>query len=54
VYKVFRKLEDGKFLLVASRDNREEALQLVTALNTHWPGDYIVRDSEGRNIRLTK
>ena len=53
MYKVLRKLENGEFLHVASRDNREEAVQLVAALNTYWPGEYIVRDSDGRNIDPT-
>lgn len=54
VYTVLRKLENGECLHVASRDNREEVLQLVADLNTYWPGEYIVRDAQGRDIDLTE
>lgn len=53
VYSVFRQLGDGDFLHVASRDDLEEALHLIGDLNTHWPGGYIVRDSEGNDVDLT-
>jgi hypothetical protein len=54
VYTVLRKLENGEYLHVASRDNREEVLQLVVDLNTHWPAEYIVRDAQGRDINITE
>jgi LPS sulfotransferase NodH len=54
VYSVFKQLGNGEFLHVASRDELEQAVQLVEALNTHWPGEYVVRDSEGNDVDLTK
>jgi len=53
VYSVFRQLGNGEFLHVASRDELEEALHLIEELNNHWPGGYIVRDSEGNDVDLT-
>jgi hypothetical protein len=29
-------------------------VQLVEALNSHWPAEYVVRDSEGNAVDLTK
>jgi LPS sulfotransferase NodH len=54
VYRVFRQLESGEFVHVASRDELEQAVQLMEALNTHWPGEYVVRDSEGNEVDLTE
>lgn len=45
VYKIFRKLETGELLMLASSDNLDQAKQLVESLNEHWPGDYSVQDS---------
>jgi hypothetical protein len=53
MYFVFRQLGNGEFLHVASRDDLEEALRLCGDLNTHWPGEYKVRDSEGNDVDLT-
>jgi len=50
---VFRQLENGEFVHVAARDELEQAVQLVEALNAHWPGEYVVRDSEGKDVDLT-
>jgi hypothetical protein len=44
-YKIFRKLETGELLLVASFDDLDQAKQLVESLNEHWPADYSVQDS---------
>ena len=54
VYSVFRLLGNGEFLHVASRDELEDAVQLVKAFNAHWPGEYIVRDSEGKDVDLSE
>jgi hypothetical protein len=52
VYTVFKQLENGEFVHVAIRDELEQAVQLVEALNAHWPGEYVVRDSEGNDMDL--
>jgi hypothetical protein len=50
VYDVFTKLGDGEFLYVASRDELEQAVQLIEALNANWPREYVVRDSGGNDV----
>lgn len=43
-YRVFRKLINGEQMLVASRNERGEAADLVESLQQYWPGDYSVRE----------
>ena len=50
MYSVFVQLGDGEFLHVASRDELEQAVQLVEALKASWPHEYVVRDSEGNKV----
>jgi hypothetical protein len=45
IYKVFRKLETGELLVLASFEDLDRAKQLIASLEEHWPGDYFVRDS---------
>jgi hypothetical protein len=54
VYTVFKRTENGEFVHVASRNELEQAVQLVEALNADWPGEYVVRDSEGNDVDLTE
>ena len=54
MYSVFKQFENGEFLHVASRDELEQAVQLVGAFKVHWPGEYAVRDSEGNDVDLTE
>jgi hypothetical protein len=53
VYRVFRQLENGEFLDVASREELEQAFHLVEELNALWPAEYVVRDSEGNDLDRT-
>jgi hypothetical protein len=53
VYRLFRQLENGELLHVASHDELEPAVQLVNTFNAHWPGGYVVRDSEGIAVVCT-
>ena len=41
-YDIFRKIDDGEKLLVASRSNLEAAQDLVRGLNEHWPAEYTI------------
>ena len=50
MYRVFRQLENGEFVHVGSRDELEQAFQLVEELKVFWPGEYAVRDSEGNDL----
>jgi len=50
MYSVFTKLGDGEFLFVASREELEQASQLVQELNVSWPHEYVVRDSKGNDV----
>ena len=54
MYTVFKQLQNGEFVHVASRDEHHQAVQLVESLNSHWPGHYVVRDSQGNAIDLAK
>ncbi len=45
IYNVFRKLETGELLPLASFEDLDRAKQLIASLEEHWPGDYFVRDS---------
>jgi hypothetical protein len=50
VYRVFTKLGDGEFLFVASREELKQAALLVQELNTNWPNEYVIRDSQGKDV----
>ena len=50
VYSVFTKLGDGEFLFIASREELEQAAQLVQELNANWPNEYVIRDSNGNDV----
>jgi hypothetical protein len=50
VYKVFTKLGDGKWMYVATREDLDQAVQLVESLNASWPREYVVRDSQGNGV----
>ena len=52
MYSVFVQLRDGEFLYMASRDDLEQAVQLVKALKASWSQEYVVRDSEGNDVDL--
>lgn len=51
MYTVFKQIGNGEFVHVASRDELQEALQLLVALNADWPGEYEVRDSHLQAVR---
>lgn len=48
------QLDDGEFLFVASHDELDEALQLIEGLRAYWPREYVLRDSNGNDLRLTR
>jgi hypothetical protein len=50
MYTVLKRLENGEFVHVASRDELQQALQLAQSLNVHWPGEYEVRDPRSEVI----
>ena len=52
MYIVFKQAANGEFVEVASRDEVEEAVQLVEVLSGRWPGEYVVRDSKGNELAL--
>jgi len=54
MYTVFKQLENGEFANVATRDEPEQAVQLVEGLNALWPGKYIVLDPERNYVDLTR
>jgi hypothetical protein len=52
VYIVLVQLGDGEFQHVASRDDLEQAVQLVQELKAYWPHEYVVWDSKSNNVDL--
>ena len=50
MYSVFVRCRDGVFLQVASREELQQALNLIEELMATWPHEYVVRDSEGNDI----
>ena len=50
MYSVFVRLDDGEFLFVASREEPDQAAQLVQELNSNWPREHAVRDSSGNEV----
>ncbi len=54
MYHVFVQLDDFEFVTVACRDELEEAIHLIDGLNAYWPREYVVRDSEGHGVDLTR
>jgi hypothetical protein len=51
---VLRKIENDEFLHIACRDELERAVQLARELNALWPGEYLVRDSEDKEVDLAE
>ncbi len=47
MYRVFRKLEQGESVHVASRDELDGAVELVRKLKSFWPGHYLIKLSSG-------
>jgi len=45
-FKIFRELENGEVLEVATHGVLEKAEALVQALKEHWPGIYVIREIE--------
>lgn len=54
MYRVLAQLDDGEFVVVACRDELKEAVQLIEGLNAHWPKEYVVRDSQGSDVDITR
>lgn len=54
MFSIFARLEDGEFIFVASRDQLDQAIQIVQALNVNCPRNYIVCDSEDTTIDPNK
>jgi hypothetical protein len=46
---VFRTLINGEELLVASRDDKAHAVQLLASLKQCWPGDYSVKEEDDKD-----
>ena len=50
MFSVLTRLEDGEVMFVASREQLGQALQLALEFNASWPREYVVQDSEGKNV----
>jgi hypothetical protein len=54
MYQILVQLDDREFVFVACRDELKEAVHLIEGLNVHWHREYVVRDSEGNDVDLTR
>jgi len=52
VYRLFKQLPNGEFVYVASHEELGIAVHTLKALRDLWPGEYLVRDSEGNVINV--
>lgn len=52
MYTVFWKLKKGEYAEIAYRAELDEVVQLVRALIAIFPGEYLVRDSEGNIVDI--
>jgi len=51
VYSLFVRLGDGEFLLIASREELEQARHLLQEFKANWPDEYyVLRDREGNDV----
>ena len=50
MYTVFTRLGDGELILVASREDVNQAVNLAQSLNASWPREYVVRDPQGNHF----
>jgi hypothetical protein len=41
-YQIVRELENGELMLVARREDKEDAARLIESLEEHWPGKYSI------------
>ena len=54
MYRIFVQLDDREFVIVACRDELQEAVHLIEGLSNYWPREYVVRDSEGHDVDITR
>jgi len=52
MYTVFRKLETGDLMHIASRVSLEEACELIARIKSLWSegGEYVVQDAAGKQV----
>ena len=50
MYRVYVRLDEGELAFVATREKADEAADLARELNTYWPHQYVVRDSQGEVV----
>jgi len=52
MYHVLRQLENSELIHVAWCNQLEQAVKLVGALREYFPGEYLLRDLEEKDIEL--
>jgi hypothetical protein len=50
MYTLFTRLMDGELILVASREDVNQAVHLAHSLNASWPREYVVQDPLGNRF----
>ena len=53
MFEVLKRLAGGHFVRVDLCDSLLRAVQLAEGLNGTWPGSYLVRDSQGKEVSFT-
>ncbi len=46
MFTIFRRVEGGELLEVATADTREQAEKLVKSLNKLWPTEYVIEEAK--------
>lgn len=52
MFSVYTRIGDGELIFVATRDQLEQAIRLASDLNTSWPREYMIQDSDGNKVDL--
>jgi hypothetical protein len=50
MFKVFTVLSDGEYIFVSSRNDLGQAMQLVQNFRAIWPREYVISDSDGKDM----
>jgi len=54
MFCLVKRIADGKFEDIASRDSLQEAQELAKFFNSYWPEDYFVRECPGGKCTFTE
>jgi hypothetical protein len=52
MYGVFEKRTNGETVLIATANEFEECLKVIQDLRSRWHREYVVRDSDGKDVDI--